>query len=71
MGRKILKATEGMFLTDGKTYGKEVYLADGMDESSIYEIPKSEIKSIEENNREAEIEDYIEALRKLGVDVNG
>ena len=40
--RKILKASAGMVLTDGETYGKIIYLADGADESAWREIPEEE-----------------------------
>lgn len=40
--RKILKASVGMVLTDGKNYGKIIYLADGADESAWREIPEEE-----------------------------
>ena len=62
MDRKILKASDGMILTNGEVYGYEIFLAEGMDEASFYEIPEGEIESEEATN-----EDYIEALGKLGV----
>lgn len=40
--RKILKASDGMILTDGKNYGKIIYLADGADESVWREITEAE-----------------------------
>lgn len=64
MERKILKASDGMVFTNGEAYGKEIYLAEDVDESSFYEIPESEMPSDEE----ATIEDYQEALAKLGVE---
>ena len=63
MDRVILKANEGMILTDGKIYGRELYLAEGIDGSQFYEIPESEMPSEEE----ATIEDYQEALAEFGV----
>lgn len=44
--RKVLKATEGMVLTNGVDFGREVYLAEGVDESSWYEITKEEFEAI-------------------------
>lgn len=64
--RKILKAPEGKYLTDGEIYGKTIYLAEGVDESTFYEIDESELEAIQ---AEAEAEDYKEALQKLGVDI--
>jgi hypothetical protein len=66
MERKILKASEGMVLTNGEIYGSEIYLAEGVDKSTFYEIPESEIVNLEEVNAEA----YKEALEKLGVDID-
>ena len=68
MDRVILKASDGMVLTNGKTYGIEVYLAEGEDNSDNkwYEIPESEIPSFED----AELEDYQESLLEFGVDVD-
>lgn len=42
MKRKTLTASDGMVLTDGKNYGKIIYLADGADESAWREIPEDE-----------------------------
>ena len=78
MDRKILKASEGMILTNGEVYGYEIFLAEGMDEASFYEITSKEYENImktEElpmemrpNPDDATIEDYQEALKKLGVE---
>lgn len=46
-GRKILKASAGKVLTDGKTYGRIIYLADGADESEWREIPEEEYNNDE------------------------
>ena len=40
--RKILYAEEGKVLTDGKTYGTQIFLADCVDENSFYEISREE-----------------------------
>lgn len=62
--RKVIKASEGHILTDGEVYGRTIYLAEGVDESTFYEIDESELKALQ---AEAETEDYKEALQKLGV----
>ena len=62
--RKVIKAPEGKYLTDGEIFGKTIYLAEGVDESTFYEVDESELEAIQ---AEAESEDYKEALRKLGV----
>lgn len=67
MERKILKASDGMILTNGEIYGSEIYLAEGVDESTFYEILESEIPNLEE----ATSEDYADALARMGVDVRG
>ncbi len=38
MDRKILKATNGMILTNGNIYGSEIYLAKGSDGLEFREI---------------------------------
>ena len=48
MDRKILTASDGMVLTDGKTYARIIYLADGADESVWREIPEEEYINDEE-----------------------
>ena len=46
MERKILKACEGMILTDGVTYGTEIYLGDNADETVFKEIPYAEYEKL-------------------------
>lgn len=41
--RVVLYAEEGKVLTDGTTYGKVIFLAEGMNSESFTEIPESEI----------------------------
>lgn len=48
MERRILTASEGMVLTDGKNYGKVIYLAVGADESAWREIPEEDYINDEE-----------------------
>lgn len=46
MANKILKAHDGMILTDGKTiYGELIDLADGVDASTFYEITREEYEA--------------------------
>ena len=66
MERKILKASEGMILTNGKNYGKIIYLAEGADAGEWYEITDSEYDEIM-NCEQAEEADYMESLERLGV----
>lgn len=50
--RTIIYAEEGKVLTDGKIYGKEIYLAEGESVDSFYEISEEEYEEI--LNREEE-----------------
>jgi len=44
--RNVITATEGHILTDGHVYGKVIYLAEGVDVSTFYEITKEEYREI-------------------------
>lgn len=44
MERKIIKASDGMVLTNGNIYGRTIYLAEGLNESDFYEITEDEFK---------------------------
>ena len=50
----ILTADEGMYLTDGETYGKTVVLPESADVSVWYEITEEEYEKI--TNKESEEE---------------
>ena len=41
-----LTASEGMVLTDGESYGKEVFLAEDADASKWYEITEAEYDEV-------------------------
>lgn len=49
--RKHIEARDGYILTDGDIYGICIYLAEGADESSFYEIPKSEYEVLMQNEQ--------------------
>lgn len=42
--RMIIYADDGMILTNGEIYGKQILLANGMDIDSFYEITEEEYK---------------------------
>lgn len=44
--RTVLYADEGMVLTDGEIYGKQIHLADPIQEYSFREITEAEYKQI-------------------------
>ena len=70
MGRTILYATEGMVLTDGKTYGKTIYLAEGESADTYEEITEAEFLQAVESGiaiGEATVADYQDALAEFGV----
>lgn len=64
--RDYIEASEGMILTDGVTYGKMIFLAEGVDKTAFYEITEEEYNEIF-NTDEATEEDYQNALGKMGV----
>jgi hypothetical protein len=54
--RKIIYADEGKVITNGKVYGKIVYLADGDNGEDFYEITDEEYAAIMEAQSERDIE---------------
>ncbi len=44
--RKVIYADEGKVLTDGKIYGKRIYLGEGIDVDKFYEISDAEYAEI-------------------------
>ena len=70
--REAITATDGHVLTNGKIYGRTIYLADGMDAAAFHEITKEEHDAImaeqqEPSEDEATAEDYQAALNEMGV----
>lgn len=45
----VLRASEGMVLTDGNVYGSTIYLGEGRNRDEFYEITIEEYKSITED----------------------
>lgn len=56
--QKVIHAEDGMVLTNGEAYGKIVFLADGVDESSFHEITEAEYEEIRKRE-EARAEETI------------
>lgn len=52
--RTVLYADEGKVLTNGETYGKVIYLADGASPDAFYEITDEEYGLIEAGRDKAE-----------------
>lgn len=65
MERKIVTAEPGYLLTNGKTTGHTVFLADGEDPADYSQIPEEDFFSAIEDPASAE--DYQAALREMGV----
>ena len=43
--RKIIYADEGKVLTNGEIYGKQIFLAEGVNEAYFYEITEAEYQA--------------------------
>ncbi len=74
MERTVIKASEGMILTNGELFGREIFLAEGMDANAFTEITEAQYAEImAEDDPLAEdsatAADYRAALRELGVNV--
>lgn len=54
MERQTLIASDGMVLTDGEIYGKEIYLAEGVNADVFYEITDAEYEQIVSSKDTAE-----------------
>ena len=71
-GITVLRADEGMMLTDNSTFGTAVYLGKEDDGTSWYEITTEEAEmrmNGEITEDEATVADYQDALRRMGVEV--
>ena len=51
--REAITATDGHVLTNGKIYGRTIYLADGMDAAAFHEITVEEYDAIINSAEEA------------------
>ena len=66
---KTIYAQDGKILTNGEFYGRVIKLAEGADESKLYQITEGEYNAILDSP-EVKDEDYREALKRLGVNFN-
>ena len=71
----ILKASKGMVLTNGETFGKTVYIGNGDSIDNWHEITEEEAERLQNTETPTETEateaDYISALEDLGVNFGG
>lgn len=58
MDRIVLYASEGKILTDGKTYGKVIFLAVGESADTYTEITEADFLQIVENGTSFDDADY-------------
>ena len=71
-GITVLRADEGMMLTDNSSFGTAVYLGKGDDGAEWYEITTEEAEmrmNAEPAEDDATEDDYQAALREMGVNV--
>ena len=64
--RTVLYADEGKVLTDGNVYGKQMFLADGVDASAFHEITEEEYEKKMQELEEKEV-----LKRKIDNDFSG
>ena len=50
--RKVIYADEGKVLTNGEIYGKQIFLAEDMDETAFYEITDEEYNALMQQKEE-------------------
>ncbi len=55
----ILKASEGMMLTDGKEYGSIIHLGKGRNAEEFHEITQEEYDAIQKANMPEELKEEI------------
>ena len=53
--RTVLYADPGMVLTDGETFGKQVFLAEDRSADEFHEITEAEAEAIEQERLQAEL----------------
>ena len=58
MERIVLTANDGMVLTNGEIYGKEIYLGAGTDPNSYHEITEAEYEAIKAQKEKEWLERY-------------
>ncbi len=52
MDNIVLRATEGNILTNGKIYGRTIYLPSYLDPADFYEIPEEEYFALIQSEEE-------------------
>jgi hypothetical protein len=56
--KTVIYADEGKILTNGKIYGRMIFLADGMSEDGFCEITEAEYEEIRYEERDENKEEY-------------
>lgn len=66
MAVTCIEAQEGMVLTNGVVFGTTIYLADGTDPATFYNITKEEYKLLVSQNAESNAADFWDEFTNLG-----
>jgi hypothetical protein len=65
MSRLKMKATEGMVLTNGEVFGRQIFLGTGDNPDNWHEIPEAEYEALMEDKK-ARVQFVLYGVRREG-----